>query len=201
VCSGAENDSGLGASISETSTASLADATGLGISVTGSSCQTPASCVDIPPFCGPKLDICVSPVSSRRHPARRSLDLCSSKKYDSLTYCNRTVSADDSSLCRSLNKGVSRKLDLDLNIYRNDEDKCTDSSPPYETSLASHFNKILQKFSPAVSDRLIGRKMGCENVDVLGELSFRNISCVSTILSYLDPTDLCRLEYAVCYIL
>ena len=190
VCSTTENDSGLGASISDVSVTSLADVTGPCPTVTVSSCQTPPCCVNIPPFCVSNLDICVSPVSSRR-PSRSKLD---SHLYeeDSFASCNRTLSIDDSKPCRSLNKSVSRKLNLDLNIYENNEDSCKGCASNYESQLATQFEEVLQKFSPVVNDRIIGRKMGRDSVDILGELSFRNIRCVSTILAYLDPQDLCR---------
>ena len=52
-------------------------------------------------------------------------------------------------------------------------------------------DRLLETFSPPVIDRLIGRKMGLRHVDILKELSDRNITC-TTVLSYLEPEDLCR---------
>ncbi|XP_013393097.1 uncharacterized protein LOC106160873 [Lingula anatina] len=46
---------------------------------------------------------------------------------------------------------------------------------------------------PGEPDRLIGRKMGLQSVDVMWELHIRNISCVSTILGYMEGADLCRM--------
>ncbi|OWF40151.1 F-box only protein 43-like [Mizuhopecten yessoensis] len=65
---------------------------------------------------------------------------------------------------------------------------CTSVS---DSSLADRFNEILQKFSPKEPDRLIGRKMGLLCVDIVSELSIRNISALSVIFDYLDPQDLC----------
>lgn len=59
------------------------------------------------------------------------------------------------------------------------------------SSLADRFNEVLQKFSPKEPDRLIGRKMGLLCVDIVYELSIRNISALSVITNYLDPKDLC----------
>ncbi|XP_053382950.1 F-box only protein 5-A-like [Mercenaria mercenaria] len=214
VCSTTENDSGLGASLSEFSVTSFANATGACPTITVSVCKTPTTCGEIPSFCGPHLDICVSPVSSKRFSirrlesdfnsrksflARRSLDsdFSFSEGDDSFDECNRTLNTDESKASRALNISIPRKLDLDLNIYDSNEDVCTESSPylsaQHESQLASKFDEILEKFSPVVSDRLIGRKMGREKVDILGELSDRSISCTSTILSFLTPQDLCRM--------
>jgi len=53
--------------------------------------------------------------------------------------------------------------------------------------------KTLQHFAPPCLDRLIGRKMGLDKVDVISELYFRNITGVlSTILNYLGDDDLQR---------
>ena len=51
---------------------------------------------------------------------------------------------------------------------------------------------VLEKFSPKNPENIIGRKMGLESVDILSELSYQSVPCVSTILSYLDDKDLYR---------
>lgn len=51
----------------------------------------------------------------------------------------------------------------------------------------------LRHFAPPCLDRLIGRKMGLDKVDVISELYFRSITGVlSTILNYLSDDDLQR---------
>ncbi|KAK6167434.1 hypothetical protein SNE40_021466 [Patella caerulea] len=67
------------------------------------------------------------------------------------------------------------------------------NSSPVNSELAEKFKKVLKAFSPPVLDRLIGRKMGLEKVDIVFELHRRNVSCLSTILSHLKPKDLCRM--------
>ncbi|ESO83183.1 hypothetical protein LOTGIDRAFT_236780 [Lottia gigantea] len=65
------------------------------------------------------------------------------------------------------------------------------SSPSIE--LSARFQQVLSTFSPSVLDRLIGRKMGLEKVDIVSELSARNVMALSSIFSYLEPQDLCSM--------
>ncbi|XP_041360507.1 F-box only protein 5-like [Gigantopelta aegis] len=54
------------------------------------------------------------------------------------------------------------------------------------------FDKFLKHFSPREPDRLIGRKIGLDHVDIIAELHLRSID-TSLILSFLEPADLCRM--------
>ncbi|XP_063407552.1 F-box only protein 5-like [Mytilus trossulus] len=62
----------------------------------------------------------------------------------------------------------------------------------YTSSLVERFDEVMLKFSPIYPEKVIGRKMGLDHVDIISELSDRNISC-SAILQYLDPKDLCSM--------
>ncbi|CAH1772427.1 unnamed protein product [Owenia fusiformis] len=61
---------------------------------------------------------------------------------------------------------------------------------PYQDQI---LKKMMSHFSPPEPDRLIGRKMGLDDVDILAELDARNISAVSTILAYIPTEDLCKI--------
>lgn len=101
-------------------------------------------------------------------------------------------------------KGVARKLDLDMDIYDN-KDKIKSEhffDTPFLVSNSTQsvpFSKcmddVLQKYSPVASDRLIGRIMGRDKVDILLELECRGIGAIvsAIILSLLEPCDLCRM--------
>ncbi len=58
--------------------------------------------------------------------------------------------------------------------------------------LPENILDLLKNFSPPELDRLIGRNMGLETVDVISELYSRGIHSLQTIFNYLDPQDLCR---------
>ncbi len=58
--------------------------------------------------------------------------------------------------------------------------------------LPENILDLLKNFSPPEPDRLIGRNMGLETVDVISELYSRGIHSLQTIFNYLDPQDLCR---------
>lgn len=92
--------------------------------------------------------------------------------------------------CSNKNLNIP-KLDLDIDIDDNGGNNVTPN--PNSSGLSEHFNKVLRKFSPSEPDRLIGRKIGLENVDVLSELYVRGVPCVKSILAYLHPSDICRL--------
>ena len=57
-------------------------------------------------------------------------------------------------------------------------------------SEPERFDRFLRHFSPREPDRLIGRKMGLDYVDIVVELHSRSID-TSLVLSYLEPADLC----------
>lgn len=62
-------------------------------------------------------------------------------------------------------------------------------SPVVEAHLAA----LLRHFSPGQLDRLIGRKMGLERVDVVAELQRRGIGgATAAIFRFLSPEQLCR---------
>ena len=75
--------------------------------------------------------------------------------------------------------------------------------PPSSSSEISQKTKILHhlrrfqakfdEFAPKDHDRLIGRKMGLETVDIIGEIFSRSMTGVlGKILSYIPDPDLCR---------
>lgn len=140
-----------------------------------------------------------SPVSSKVVYSRRSLDsyFRSEDETQSFGYNDTGYSSSHRSrsrLSNSYEKCFVRKLNLDLDIYQNQEHTPSTVSTPgqHANVLNDHFKNVLEKHSLPEPDRLIGRKMGLERVDILNELSKRNVSCVSTILSFLAPEDLCR---------
>lgn len=94
--------------------------------------------------------------------------------------------------CRDKNLDIP-KYDLDIEI---DDSAVNVSVNPNTFGLSEHFNKVLQKFSPAEPDRLIGRKIGLERVDILLELYLRGVPCLKSLLAYLHPADICRLVVA-----
>ncbi len=51
---------------------------------------------------------------------------------------------------------------------------------------------LLKTFSPSEPDRLIGRNMGLETVDIVSELYSRGIHSLQIIFNHLEPQDLCR---------
>lgn len=209
-----KHDSGLGASIIDLSVSVTSCDTTTVEGLTIKSCRTPQkkyetcniSSIQLPDF-----NLSASPVSSKRFPftvesnftsrksflARRSLDSdFSCSRDESCDSGQRTVSLNHSRIARCVEKSFVRKLDLDLNIYDNDVGGSMFSEPAkaskHDVNLSAKFNSIMQSISPVVPDRLIGRSMGREYVDILSELEARNIRCLSLVLSYLDPQDLCR---------
>lgn len=95
----------------------------------------------------------------------------------------------ESKRCRKQSMNIpSFNLDLETEVS---QDSCLASSID-TSSLAEKFDSVMQSFSSSSTDRVIGRKMGLEHVDIVGELSDRNISC-SIILRYLGPRDLCSM--------
>ena len=85
---------------------------------------------------------------------------------------------------------------IDSLLLTNSESSFSTSTHSVDSLLQTHhdsvFTKVLENFSPREPDRLIGRKMGLEHVDIITELSHRNIRCVSNILKMLSAQDLCR---------
>lgn len=218
ICSATTNDSGLGASLQDISVTSFAGCT-LACS-TVSVCATPTTCDHASPVKTFSFDISASPVSSKCFSirninsnnksksflSRRSLDSDTRFTDDEYSFesGDKTLNSSQkiNSSRESLDRSFARRLDFDLDIYMpcNESDNKYDSSTsipyapsPHERQLSEEFASILQKFSPSEPDRLIGRKMGRDNVDILLELSIRNIGCLSTILSLLEPEDLCRM--------
>ncbi|KAL4217919.1 negative regulation of meiotic nuclear division [Mactra antiquata] len=212
IDSSCHQDSGLGASIidlSVTSFASLSEECH-----TVDSCRTPMKCSTVGPHSHlPAFTLSASPVSSKRNPftfksnfssrksflTRRSLESDFSVNSDDASDSGHpTLNLSCGSISRTKDKSLVRKLNLDIDIYDNNDCSGTTSSvfispSEHEEVLSTKFEEILQSISPTVTDRLIGRKMGREYVDFVTELDSRNISCLSTILSYLDPEDLCRM--------
>lgn len=84
------------------------------------------------------------------------------------------------------------EYDCQCSVYISEVSELNSTSSFSTSSLADRFDEVLKKFSPKEPDRLIGRKMGLLCVDIMAELSVRNIGCLSEILQYLHPSDLCR---------
>ena len=66
---------------------------------------------------------------------------------------------------------------------------CT-STP--KDSLQENINEMVKHFSPSEPDRLIGRKMGLDFVDVVSELHMRSVCSLQAVFRYLESEDLCR---------
>ena len=66
---------------------------------------------------------------------------------------------------------------------------CT-STP--KDSLQENINEMVKHFSPSEPDRLIGRKMGLDCVDVVSELHMRSVCSLQAVFRYLESEDLCR---------
>ena len=67
------------------------------------------------------------------------------------------------------------------------------STPSTDQVLQLQIEKVLKDFSPIVPDRLIGRKMGLKEVDIISELSLRNLSePLNLVAEYLGEDDVCR---------
>ena len=66
---------------------------------------------------------------------------------------------------------------------------CT-STP--KDSIQENINEMVKHFSPSEPDRLIGRKMGLDFVDVVYELHIRSVCSLQTIFRHLKSEDLCR---------
>ena len=70
------------------------------------------------------------------------------------------------------------------------------SSTPLADFIATDIKHLVDKFSPKVPSRLIGRNMGLENVDFLGQLSFLDLNePLSLIMDNLEDEDICRFVY------
>ncbi|XP_052765109.1 F-box only protein 43-like [Mya arenaria] len=195
-----QDDSGLGSSLTEISVTNPMDSAKP--TVTFTVCKTPTSSVNSPFHLNNTIQSSASPKSSKRFSSRRSLESYFSfdEAETSSASCNDTLNSSQSRISRSFDCSFVRKLDLDLDIYDNQKESQSSSSPllssslPNESHILKNFEAVLQKFSPSEPDRLIGRKMGRNHVDILSQLDQLNISCVSTILSYLDPQDLCSIS-------
>ena len=66
---------------------------------------------------------------------------------------------------------------------------CT-STP--KDSIQENIKEMVKHFSPSEPDRLIGRKMGLDFVDVVSELHIRSVCSLETIFRHLRSEDLCR---------
>ena len=58
--------------------------------------------------------------------------------------------------------------------------------------IPESLNALLKQFSPSEPDRLIGRKMGLDYVDIVSELHNRSICSLRLVFQHLDAKDLCR---------
>lgn len=195
ITSTTRHDSGLGASSLNITVPSPLECGRPTVAVT--TC-TPSYLTNKEQFSHQNFFRSTSPVSSKVVYGRRSLDsyFRSEDETQSFGYNDTGYSSSHRSrsrLSNSFEKCFVRKLDLDLDIYQNQDSPSPVSTPGQHANvLNDHFKNVLEKHSPPEPDRLIGRKMGLERVDILNELGKRNVSCVSTILSFLAPEDLCR---------
>lgn len=75
------------------------------------------------------------------------------------------------------------------------ESPCGMDESSQGADLLQQWDRVFRDFSPTVPDRLIGRKMGVEFVDIIGELDERNVPAAGVIAwltPYLTPTDFLR---------
>lgn len=203
------NDSGLGTSISDFSLTSVADSSLGAVSV----CQSPRKCINYITQCtGRRPDLPPSPVSSKRHSSNnlqsdRNSCRCLARKRLDCDFIEETDSLNIKCELRScVSSTCARKLNLDVDIYESTvsaDQPCGVTravphlSTPDSSVLTAQFHEILHIFSPLVSDRLIGRKMGVERVDIVAELAGRNIhSALLFIMSLLEAQDLCRYTHS-----
>ncbi|XP_061179087.1 F-box only protein 43-like [Saccostrea echinata] len=82
-----------------------------------------------------------------------------------------------------------------------DEDMCSEeteasaaASQALDSELTKTFDAVLQQCMPKVPDRIIGRKMGLERMDVVSELNDRGMVVIlEKIASYLQASDIRRM--------
>lgn len=202
VCSTTKNDSGLGASVTDITVTSPLDSAQPTVTVSYAVC-TPTTNLDRPQLYGRNTLFGASPVSSRKIQSRRSLESYFSYEEDDNDGCIQVLhsrdddhlssSANRSRLSNSFDKSFVRKLDLDLDIYtKSDRESPIAASPKAESGLGKNFYDVLEKYSPPEPDRLIGRNMGLDQVDIISLMSKRDVASLSCILSFLEPKELCR---------
>lgn len=85
----------------------------------------------------------------------------------------------------------------DMSTEESGTSSAPSSSSTIQTScsnLTDRFNAVLQQCMPKVPDRMIGRKMGLEKVDLIHELDHRGMGIIiEKIVSYLQASDIRRL--------
>ena len=201
IASSTYNDSGLGVSLKDISVTSPLDAGQPTVTLTA---FTPKTNRNTPHLYGRNCFLTESPVSSRKLKPRRNLgasfDAYDTSDNQSSGFC----SLDDASFenhehtsetSPKNNKSFVRKLNLDINISDSEDKLSSVSKDPTVTSISkrlsldAQFNDVLSKCSPLEPDRLIGKKMGLEHVDIVSQLHNRSI--LSLVLKYLEPEDLC----------
>ncbi|KAH3709486.1 F-box only protein 43-like [Dreissena polymorpha] len=196
------DDSGLGNSPSLTELSICTPFQSGQPTVSVSICVTPTKDLSFAPFHASNTSVHSSGLgysSTRSVFTRRSLDSACSVSSETRVFSTRSDSLNSSH--KELSRSLVRRLDLDIDIYdysnKGAESANILKNPVLpkrsETVLASCFEDALKKFSPEQSDRLIGRKIGLASVDIIFELSQRNIACLSTILTFLHPQDLCSM--------
>ena len=75
------------------------------------------------------------------------------------------------------------------------ESPCATDESSQSADLFQQLDRVFQHFSPPLPGRLIGRKVGVEFVDIVGELDERNVPAAGVIAwltPYLTPTDFLR---------
>ena len=78
-----------------------------------------------------------------------------------------------------------------LGMSRTNSPTLPQSVPPIDIKL--YLDNWAPVFSQSVLDRLIGRKMGLDHVDIIAELSSRNMdTCIKLIFTYVEAQDICR---------
>ncbi|KAL8558500.1 hypothetical protein ACOMHN_059241 [Nucella lapillus] len=73
----------------------------------------------------------------------------------------------------------------------------TDEDSNQSLALVADMKRVLGQFTPSVPDRLVGRMVGVEHVDIITELLYRNVPApgvVAWLSPYLQPADYLRMS-------
>ena len=113
----------------------------------------------------------------------QALDLNSSSGYSSI----------DSSRYCSQHDLTSTEPESEDKPMSSESESSRESQVSVVEMVCVKLEKALPMFSKAIGDRLIGRKMGLNQLDVIEELHMRGMTTpLSVVFSYLSPKDLTR---------
>lgn len=108
--------------------------------------------------------------------------------FEDLSFTSSSCSLPDGDLSQN-----SDYLEFDVPSSSSSLDLDFKPSLPDEASFIA-FEQILKQYSPPQLDRLIGRKMGCGQLDIISELHARGLVLVlENIFSMLSDKDLCSM--------